>query len=153
MSQSSIPLSELGGSMGKSLTFTEIGEKHIGRILAVAVRNQTDPVTGVVKTFSDGTPRTQLVISLEMPDGETGALYARGGKAEPARGSGKPMLNAITDAARAAQAQTIEAGAELAVAFTGEGAAKPGLNPTKLFTAQYRPPAPPSVSVDDLFGQ
>lgn len=150
MSTPSIPLSELESS--PSAKFEQIGDKHAGRITNLAERAQTDPNTGAVKTFNDGSPRMVWVITIEKADGETAALWARGGKFTAKQGTGESMLNAIGSAVRAANAASVDLGGQLAVAFTGFGEAKPAQSPPKLFTAQYQPPAPANASVPvDLF--
>jgi hypothetical protein len=142
----SIPLSDLESSAAAK--FTDIGDKHAGRIVAIDHRQQTDPKTGQVKTFASGDPMMQWLISIEKADGDTVALYAKGGKFTAAKGTGDSMANAISAAVRTAGANSLDVGGQLAVAYTGEGEAKPGLNAPKLFTAQYQPPAPASVPVD-----
>ena len=89
----------------------------------------------------------------EKDTGDTVALWAKGGKFAVATGSGQSMTSAIATAVRAAGATALEVGGELAVAWTGEGPTKPGMNPAKLYTAAYRPPErqPASVDVNDLF--
>jgi hypothetical protein len=65
------------------------------------------------------------------------------------------MWEAIKAAVRKSGKTTIEIGGEIAVAFTGLGKTSAGFNPPKLYTADYRPPAPKettSIGVDDLFG-
>ena len=81
------------------------------------------------------------------------AVWAKGGKYTPTRGTGESMISAIGAAVRAAGANSVEVGGKLAVAFTGEADVKPGMNPAKLFTAQYQAPVaqPTSAPVDDLF--
>lgn len=145
----SIPLSDLGSSPG--FPFNNFGDKCVGRILRMEKRQQTDLQGGGVKTFKDGTPMMMTVITLRLADGSEAALYARAGNYEVVEGSGKSMAAAITEAARAAGASSIDAGAELAVAFTGLGKATgTGRNQPKLYTAQYKA-ATASVPVDDLF--
>lgn len=142
---SSIPLSSMEG--GSAAQFKTIGDKHAGRIVAINQRQSTDLVTGQPKTFASGDPMMVWVISIEKPDGDTVDLWARGGKFKPANGTGESMLTAIGAAVRAASAASVDIGGELAVAFTGEGEAKPGMNPPKLYTAGYKPPSA-SVPVD-----
>jgi hypothetical protein len=151
MSNQSIPLADLESSA--ALQFNKMGDKHAGRITAVDQRKQTDPKTGQVKTFNDGSPMMLWVITLDLPNGDTGALWAKGGKFKAFTGSGESMLSAIGTAVRAAGASSVDIGAQLAVAWTGEGEAKSGMNPPKLYTAQYIPAAPASVPVEDLFSQ
>ena len=148
MSQPSIPLSDLESS--PSAKFEQLGDRYVGRIVAMIERQQTD-IHGNLLAFNDGTPRKQWVISIEQPSGDTVALYAKGGKFKAATGSGASMLAAIGAAVREAGASAVDIGAELAVAYTGESEAQPGKNPAKLYTAQYRPAPAVSVPVADLF--
>jgi hypothetical protein len=143
----SIPLSSIEASPGAK--FVEIGDTYKGRITNIEQRQQTD-MDGSPKTFKDGSPMMQWVISLEQANGDTVSLFARGGKYTPSTGEGESMLSAIGTAVRAAGAEAVEVGAELAVAYTGQAEPAPGKK-AKLYVAQYRPPAAPSVPVDDLF--
>jgi hypothetical protein len=148
----SIPLSSIGGSSSPSAKFANIGDRAVGRIVDIDnERVQTD-ISGNVVTFDDGRPRPMLVIELEQADGSKVSLYAKGGAYEVAEGEGTSMTTAIVEAATAAGAPTIDAGAELAVVFTGYGKAKAGLSRPKLFRAAYKPPAQ-SVNVAGLFSQ
>jgi hypothetical protein len=146
----SIPLSDLESS--PSAKFTNIGDSHAGRITNIAERPQTDINTGAPRTFQDGSPMMQWVITIQKQDGEVVALYAKGGKFKAVTGSGESMLTAIGLAVRAANAQAVDVGGELAVQFTGLGEQKPGKAAPKLFTAQYKAPAAASIPVD-LFSQ
>ena len=140
----SIPLSSLESS--PSAKFAAVGDAHAGRITAIEQRQQTD-TDGRALTFADGTPRMQWVISVEKPDGEVVALYAKGGKYKATSGTGESMLSAIGAAVRAAGASGVDVGAELAVAFSGTSDLGGGKQ-AKLYTAQYRAPGPVSVPVD-----
>jgi hypothetical protein len=142
----SIPLSGLESN--PSAKFAEIGDSHKGKIVSLDERPQTDIDTGQPLLFKDGTPRKQWVIGLMKPDGETVALYAKGGKFKAETGSGEAMLTAIGLAVRAANASGVDVGGELAIAFTGLGEKKIGKAAPKLFTAQYRPPATASIPAD-----
>lgn len=151
MSQNSIPLSELESS--PAAKFEKLGDHFAGEITAMNQRQQTDINTGAALTFNDGTPRMMWVISLRQADGDTVALYARGGKFKAANGEGESMLNAIAAAVRASKATSIEVGGQLAVAWTGESESQAGRNPARLYRAQYKAPAPVADSIPvDLFG-
>jgi hypothetical protein len=141
----SIPLGDLESS--PSAKFTNLGDSTAGRITAMTERQQTN-IDGRLLTFDDGTPRMQWVITLMKADGESVAIYAKGGKFKPKTGKGESMLSAIGTAVRAANAASVDVGGELAVAYTGESEAQPGRNPAKLYTAQYKPPSAASVPVD-----
>lgn len=143
MSQS-VPLGDLGGT--PSAKFTNIGDSVVGRITKIEQRDQTN-LDGEVVTFADGRPRPQWVFTLDTANGEL-ALYAKGGTYEVVEGEGQSMISAIQDAAKAAGAKTLDAGAELAVAFTGRGkVTKAGRDQPKLYRAQYKP-ANTSVPAD-----
>lgn len=150
MTSQSIPLSDLESS--PAAKFERIGDKYVGKIVSMKERQQTD-INGRPLFFDSGDPRMQWVITLDTGNGDFVALWSKGGSFKAAQGQGDSMLNAIGAAVRAAGCSSVDVGAQLAVAHTGLGEAKPGLSPPKLFTAQYQPPAPVAaqVPVDDLF--
>jgi len=143
----SIPLSQLESNPGAK--WTDLGVSYKGRITGIEQRQQTD-LDGVPLTFPDGNPRLQWVITVEQSDGEAVTFYAKGGNYKADEGKGEAMLAAIGTAVREAGAAAVDVGGELAVAFTGT-AALGGGRTAKLFTAQYRPPAPASIPASDLF--
>jgi hypothetical protein len=146
----SIPLARLESSPGAK--FTTFGDTYRGRIVALEERQQTD-MDNNPRTFKDGTPMMQWVISIEQADGEVVALYARNGNYHPDSGTGEAMLAAIGTAVRAAGAEAVDVGGELAVAYTGTEALSGGKT-AKCYTAAYKPPAPAATSIPaaDLFG-
>jgi len=147
----SIPIDQLQSSPAAS--FKQFGDQYVGVITAMKETHQTD-TQGKVKLFPSGDPMPVWIITIETADGETVSLWAKAGKAVAVKGSGKPMMGAIVDAVKAAGAKAIDVGAKLGVVFTGESDFTPPLNPTKLFTAQYAPPAPQTASIPvDLFSQ
>jgi hypothetical protein len=147
-----VPLSDLGGNAPYA-KFERLGETFAGTISRVSRQQQTEFGTRTPAVWANGDPKMQLVVELTLEDGERCTLYASGGNFKAATGEGESMEKAIALAAMRAGADTIEPGARLAVKFTGQGEpTKPGLNAPRLFTAQYQPPAPPSVGVEDLFG-
>jgi hypothetical protein len=148
----SIPLSELQSS--PAAKFENVGDTYAGTITGLDERNQTDPVTGQVKTFASGDPQTVWVITIEQANGETIALWARGGNYVPNQGTGESMLFAIGTAVKNANASAVEVGGRLAVRHSGIGKpTAPGLSAPRLFVAQYEPPAnqPQSIPAADLF--
>jgi hypothetical protein len=146
MSQNTIPLSEMEQS--PSAKWTQIGDTYRGRIVSMDKRQNTKPGSGEPVFFPSGDPQMVWVITIEQANGERVALWAGNGKYKAASGSGEAMLAAIGTAVRAAGANAVDIGAELAVAHSGMGEASPGKNPPRLFTAQYRQAAPESVPVD-----
>jgi hypothetical protein len=133
---------------GPSAKFTNIGDKYVGKILDMAERQQTD-INQNLQFFADGSPRMQWVITLELADGEIVGLWVRGGKYKPTEGSGESMLSAIGSAVRAANANSVDVGGQLAIAYTGKSDLGGGKT-AKLYTAQYSAPVaqPTSVPVD-----
>ena len=148
----SIPVGKLS-SGGNAASFADIGDQHAGTITDIDPdRPQTDP-QGNLKTWNDGRPMTIIVVTIETDDGETVDLWAKGGNyTDIAQGEGASMADAIGQAVRDSGADALQTGGKLAVRHTGLAKPKPGLNPAKLYRAQYAPPAPKSTSVPaDLF--
>jgi hypothetical protein len=144
----SVPLSDL--TRGPAAKFEHLGDKYIGKIKSVTRQQQRDFDTGKGMVWDNGDPRLQLVITLDTADGDV-VLYAKGGKFDAVEGEGATMEVAIVAAVQAAGAESIDPGAELAVAYTGRG--KPirtGAQGAKLFVAAYKVPQP-NVAVADLF--
>jgi hypothetical protein len=148
MSNQSIPVGQLEASAGAK--FNEFGDTYKGRITALDERQQT-ALDGSPLTFNDGSPRMQFVVTLAQADGETVNLYAKGGNYQADEGSGEAMRNALGTAVRAAGAESLDVGGELAVAFTGR-ANLGGGKVAKLFSCAYRPPPAASIAASDLFG-
>jgi len=145
-----------GGS--RAFSFDNINDTVDGTIVTAEKRQQTDLETGTPLTWGDGTPRWQLVITLQtgekINDDDDGirAIYAKGGRYEVAEGEGSSMKDAIADAVRAAKASSLEPGDRLAVALTGyDKKTNRAYNAPKLYTASFRK-AEKSVSAKDLFG-
>ena len=124
--------------------FVAVGDTHKGKIIAAEKRQQTDYATGTPKTWDNGEPMWEIVITLdtgiEDENGETHRrLFVRGA-----------MLKAVREALKDANAK-LEVGGELAVRYTGDGEpSKKGFNAPKLFKAKYTPPAPAAVDLDEL---
>lgn len=145
----SIPLADLetGGNSaswkGKPFGFT-----YSGRVTNIEKRQQLDLTDGSPKFFPSGDPMPVWLISIEQENGETVVLWASKGAYKPAEGTGESMMGAIGTAVRAIGAEGLSVGDDLAVSYTGEGEAKRGQNPPRLFTAQVRPAPPVSIPAD-----
>lgn len=144
------------GSGARSAKFQNVKDRVGGTIVNYVTRQQTD-INGSVKTYDDGNPMWQTVITLatelQEDDDDDGlrAVYAKG-----------EMLKAIRTACVKAGATGISRGGKLAIQFTGERApAKKGFSATKLFIARYEAPeveeeapavgdAPPYLTDEDL---
>ena len=126
---------DLLGSRSPAVKFPEIGASVDGVILSMTRGIQRD-LDGTVKTWDDGSPRIQAILTLqtklaedETDDGER-RLFVKG-----------MMVAAMREAMKAAKVKGPRPGGHLVVTFTGE--AKPtakGRNPAKLFTVTYEPP-------------
>lgn len=145
---------------GKSFKFERIGDTVKGTVIKAEKRQQTS-IDGAPLTWDDGTPRWQLVVTLQT-DERTGddddgvrMIYAKGGNFEVAKGEGTSMRNAIADAISEVipdpKDRSLDPGDELAVAYTGEAKARRGYSPAKLYVAGFKK-ATHSVKAADLFG-
>jgi len=147
----------LFGGGGKAAKFEQIGDFTEGTITDVRMAQQTSMDDNQPLTWSDGSPRMQLVITLQTKDhdGENDdgmrRIYAKGGNFEVAEGSGKSLKDAIADAVKRAEARSIDEGGILKVAYTGNGKrTNRGYQAPKLFKASYKAPVA-SVATSELF--
>jgi hypothetical protein len=144
-----------GGS--RAAKFENVGDTVEGQITDLKVAQQTDMETGAPLTWADGSPRKQLIISIQTNDRIDGdddgirRVFAKGGNYEVAEGTGKSMKDAIGDAVKKAGATTLDEGGTLKVGFTGLGKkTNRGFSAPKLFKAVYTVPVK-SVSASDLW--
>lgn len=144
---------------GKSFPFENLDDVVIGTVVSANVAQQTDVDTGVKLEWSDGTPRMQLVITLQTDlrndDNDDGIrmVYAKGGKHDIEKGEGQSMKDAIAKAVRDGGGKGLNPGDRLAVAYTGIGVRKNrAFNPPKLYTASWTKAPEPGISSRDLFG-
>lgn len=130
-----------------SAKFPTIGTAVKGVVEHLEVNQQRDFTTGEPKTWEDGKPMMQLVITLSTEDRDpeidnddgTRRLYAKG-----------QMLNAIRAAVKQTNSQLL-VGGTLVVKYVGDKAAeRRGMNPAKQYEAAYRPPAAGQAAVDNL---
>ena len=147
----------LFGGGGKAAKFEAIGDTVEGTISNVQVSQQTSMEDNTPLTWPDGSPRMQLVITLQTAakesDDDDGVrkLYAKGGKYEVAEGTGSSMKDAVADAVKKAGAKSIDEGGTLKVGHTGMGKkTNRGFSAPKLYRATYEPPKA-SVAASDLW--
>lgn len=133
----------LGGGGVPSGKFSTPGDV-VGGAIAIEPeqRQQTDYKTGEGLTWKDGSPRMQLVVTVqtdlrdpevEDDDGKR-RLFVKG-----------EMRKAVQKAVIAAGARGLDVGGELHVTYTGDGEKKGNLDPPKLYSATYAKPAPGST--------
>jgi hypothetical protein len=148
----------LFGGGGKAAKFEEIGDSVEGDITDAVVGQQTDMETGAPLTWTDGSPRMQLVVTLQTDDKSADddglrRIFAKGGKYEVDSGTGTSLKDAIGDAVKKAGAQTLAVGGRLKVGYTGVGKkTNRGFSAPKLYRATYTPPVK-SVSAEDLWDE
>ncbi|OZC62332.1 hypothetical protein CH267_02005 [Rhodococcus sp. 06-621-2] len=130
----------LMGSSIPSAKFEAFGTTVGGPIDAEPeLKNQTDFTTGEVLTWKDGSPRQQLVVTVQTslrdpqnPDDDgKRKIYIKG-----------QMQKAVTQAVRNARAAQLDVGGTLTVTYTNDGVpAARGLSAPKEYSATYTPPA------------
>lgn len=133
-------------SGGKTAKFPTVNTTVKGKVVAAKSQQATEYGTGKPKTYDNGDPVMEVVITLQTderdPDDATDdgrrTLYASG-----------RMKKAISEAIQRS-GQKLAEGGTLAVKYTGDGEPKsPGMNPPKLYRAEYQPPAPSAIADDE----
>lgn len=142
------PNSILMSGSAKPARFEKVGDHVTGFISSLDSRQQTDIETGEAKTWNDGKPRMMVYAEIELvpeehsddpDDDQVRALYIRG-----------QMLMAVREAVKKAKAEGLQKGGKIRVTLTGLGQPKrAGYNPPKIYSAQYRPPAPETVQLPE----
>lgn len=123
------------GTGARSAKFSAHGDQVFGTIMSAVTRQQTD-LQGNLKTFDNGDPMWQVIITLltdqhdDDDDDGLRAVYAKG-----------QMLRAIGDAVRKAGEKGIEDGGRLVVRYVSDAEPKQrGFNGAKQYIAKYEPP-------------
>lgn len=130
------PNAFLMGGGAKSAKFDAEGDKVVGTILDMQVKQQTDIKDGTPLVWPDGNPKMQLVVTLQTDardddddDGQR-TLYIKG-----------QMQRAVQDAVRKAGARGLAEGGRLGVKFVETAApTQRGFNGAKQYAAQYEAP-------------
>lgn len=130
------PNAWLMGGGAKSAKFDEEGDKVVGTILDMQVKQQTDIKDGTPLVWPDGNPKMQLVVTLQTDardddddDGQR-TLYVKG-----------QMQRAVQDAVRKAGARGLAEGGRLGVQFVDTAEPKQrGFNGAKQYAAKYEAP-------------
>jgi hypothetical protein len=135
----------LTGSGAPSISWKDAtpGTVITGKVVTSEVTQQRD-MDGNPKTWDDGNPMKQLVITLHNPDWADGdnpdgsrRLFAKGSR----KPESKSMLAAVIEALRKADAK-LEPGGTLTVRYLGEGEqTKRGFAAPKQYAAKYEKPA------------
>jgi hypothetical protein len=129
----------LSGGGAASAKFPTPGTTVKGTIESAVVQQQTDFATGSPKTWDDGNPMLQLVVTLATDERDDSIDNDDGTRRVFIKGQ---MRSAVAEAVKLAGAKAVERGATLAIQYKGDGtASKAGFNPPKVYHAQYRSPA------------
>ncbi len=137
----------LNQSGAPSVKFPTVGDKVKGTIVAAKKSQQTTP-DGELKTFDNGDPMWQVVITLQTEELDPSITDDTGERRLFAKGQ---MLTAIREALKTAGMSGLEVGATLAVQYTGDGERKnAAYSPPKLYKAQLKAAPESTVSADDL---
>ncbi|QAY02799.1 hypothetical protein SEA_NIKLAS_68 [Mycobacterium Phage Niklas] len=133
----------LSGGGPASAKFKNHGDT-VGGLIAVEPeqRQQTDLETNEPLVWKDGSPRMQLVVTVQTDlsdpeiedDDGLRRLFVKG-----------EMRKAVQKAVIAAGAKGLDVGGELHVTYVGDGEKKGKLTPPKLYSAVYKKPAPGST--------
>jgi hypothetical protein len=138
----------LAGGGPPSAKFPAIGTTVKGTVETAVVSQQTDFTTGQPKTWDDGGPMMQLVVTLATDERDAEYDDDDGKRRLFVKGQ---MRTAVVEAIKQAGAKSIEPGGTLAVQYKGDGEAKrAGHNAPKQYVAQYKAPAAAAVDVDEL---
>lgn len=126
---------------GNAAKFDVVGKTYTGTILNKEQRQQRDYATGEPKTWGDGSPQMEVILTIVTTTDELPVnIYCRGN-----------MLRAVKEAIAAAGERTAEIGGTLTIKYVGDGEpAKPGFSPPKLYKAAYKAPVN-TPDDDDLF--
>jgi hypothetical protein len=106
-------------------------------ILDVEAAQQVDFKTRKPLFYDDRKPRMQIICTGQTTERDPAIDHDDGVRKLYIKGQ---MRQAVRDAVVAAGARGLERGGSLAVQWVGEEDAGPGMNPKKLFSAQYRRP-------------
>lgn len=135
--------SKFYGSGGTSAKFKKIGDSVSGEITQREWRQQRDYVTQELEFWDNGDPKMQDRIVLQTEEYDSKIEDDTGERVVYVKGA---MTRAVSAALRKARAgREPEIGGHLTVTYTGDGKAERGLNPPKLFSAVYEPPAVPAA--------
>lgn len=138
---------------------SQINDEVEGDILSLDIVDQTDMNTGEVKTFADGTPMKQLVVTLQtstsVDENDDGVrkFYAKalGKNVQIIEGTGFDGKEAIRRAVQKAGAP-LAVGGHFYAKQTGlaANAKVRGGKPSKLFGVRYTQPAPKAIAAEDF---
>lgn len=131
------------GGGAPSASFPVIGTVWRGTILKSEVRQQSEP-DGTLKTWPDGNPMMQIVITIQTEERDAAIDDDDGKRRLFVKGQ---MQEAVRDAVIASGAKGLELGGTIAVAYIADGVPKQrGFSAPKQYRAEYAPPSPTAAT-------
>jgi len=135
------------GSGAPSFKFESVGDTVTGVITGLDVRQQTDFDSGEPKTWDDGKPMMEIVITVATALRDPDIEDDEGERRVFCRGA---MLTALKQAVRKVKETKPAIGGRVTISHSGLGEAKKrGFNAPKLYTVEYE--APSGVAVAAMF--
>lgn len=129
----------MGGAGAPSAKFKNLGDTVTGQVLDYEMRQQSDLETNSLKTWDDGRPMMQLVVTLQTTEREAGIEDDDGKRRVYIKGL---LQQAVRDAIKAAGGKKLEVGGTLTVRYIGDEAPKRrGVNGAKIYQAHWQPGA------------
>ncbi|MGW4388234.1 hypothetical protein [Streptomyces sp. NPDC004685] len=138
----------MGGGGAPTAKFPTPGTVVGGRILEPpTIEQQRDIKTGEHKTWANGDPMMQLVVTVQTDQRDPAIEDDDGKRRIFVKGV---MKNAIADAVRVTGAKGLEVGGSLWVKYTHDGVAKErGMSPPKQYDAKYTAAAAAHLGVTE----
>lgn len=134
---------------GHSAKFPTLGTTVKGKVLRTASSQQTDMKTKEPKTYKNGDPMMQIIVTLQTDERDPEDADDTGERNLYVKGN---MLNAVREALRKAHSKLV-VGGTLAVKWQSEGEPpEKGFNPPKLYVSEYKAPVADQTdaSIDSL---
>lgn len=123
--------------------FASPGDTVRGKVVAAERRQSTDYTTGKPKTWDDGNPQMETVVTVDTGEADENGvtdrrIFFRG-----------QFERALKEAVR--EHGGLRIGGTLVCRYTGDGeTTRRGYSPPKLYQVKYTPPAPAAVDLGDL---
>lgn len=129
----------MGGGGAPGAKFKTLGDTVTGQVLDYEMRQQTDLETNSLKTWDDGRPMMQLVVTLQTTDRDPSFEDDDGKRRVYIKGL---LQQAVRDAIKAAGGKKLEVGGTLTVRYIGDEAPKRrGVSGAKIYQAHWQPGA------------
>ena len=138
----------LMGGGTTSAKFEDTGDVVRGKIVAKAMRQQTDFTTKEPKFWKDGSPMMQLVVTLQTDENDPEIEDDNGQRNLYVR---YKLQEAVKAAVKKAGASKLDIGGELAVKFVSREKNPKGGQPIKIYRAKYTAPDPADFTGEDDF--